>query len=144
MKNILTTLVVLVVGLLALRYWNLHRRDAGATAAGAPAPARTNARGFTPIPLAGLPADKVVVIAPAYCSSEEGRRADEITQELAAAGIPCVRSSSVSVTFDHQPSPDELAASDRVLRGRIPIIYIAGRAKNSPETADVIAEFRSR
>jgi hypothetical protein len=144
MKNILIVIVALFLGVLVLRYRSLHRNDAPGAAAGGAALPQASPNGFTPIVLTGLPNDKVVVIAPAYCSSEEGQRADQLTAQLTSEGIPCIRAPSVNLSFDHVPSSAEMAQCDQIMKGRIPIIYINGRAKNSPELSDIIAEFRSR
>lgn len=150
LKNILVVLIALFLGLLVLRYRSMHRDTGGAspggaqaTAGGAPLP-RPSPYGFTPIRLVGLPSDKVVVIAPAYCSSAEGQRADELTAQLTAEGIPCVRAPSVSLSFDSEPSPEELAQSQQIMKGPFPIIFVNGRAKDSPELSDIISEFRNR
>jgi hypothetical protein len=145
MRNIFKTIVFLFVGVFVFRYWAMHRNKPEAANPADAAPlAKVSPYGFTPISLAGLPTDKVCVIAPQYCSSEEGRRADEITQQLTSEGIPCIRVSNVSLTFDHQPSQAELDRSKAIMTGRVPIIVINGWARNSPETSDVVSEFRSR
>jgi hypothetical protein len=143
MKPLFKAILILCAGLLALKFWSSYRSGAGGLQGGS-AQVGLSPNGFASIPLEGLPSDRVCIIAPQYCSSDVGRRADEITQQLESEGIPCVRVSDVKITFDQEPSKAEVARWDGIMSGRAPIIFIRGRAKNSPETSDVVAEFRNR
>jgi hypothetical protein len=94
------------------------------------------------VPFRGPP-DRLLILAPPYCPSAEGQRADELVRLLNADGIPCRRSGNAPVSAEREPTKEEFDRMDRILRGEAPVVFINGRAKNNPDIADVEGEYRS-
>lgn len=115
----------------------------GAGAAGPPQIEQASANGFVPLqPPSNAPTGKVLVVAPLNCPSAEAQRADALVQGLASDGIPCEKIADASFSFDHKPRPAEAERLDSIMKGRLPIVFVNGRARNDPELADIEAEYR--
>jgi hypothetical protein len=100
--------------------------------------------GFAPLPEPFVgPTDRLVILAPPNCPSEQGRRADELVNQLTADGIPCSRAAGANIRADRDATKDELDRLNSVMLGELPLVFINGRAKNNPDLADVEGEYRS-
>lgn len=109
-----------------------------------PPPAEIDSRpdeyGFVAIPAAAAKTSggRIVIVAPANCPEAAGQRADALERALSAAGAAYVRTDEV----DASGSSEEIARQDPILRGELPIVFIAGRAKNNPDVSVILAEYR--
>lgn len=94
----------------------------------------------------GAPPNTVVILAPQNCPSDAAQRALQLAQDLSAAGIPNVVSSSYSVDIE-DPTDEEQEGMERavtVMNGTIPAVFVNGFAKANPTAAQVIAEYRGK
>ena len=143
-KNI--GIVIVAVGIFVLwgKYHQRATRESGPPASVAEPAVHVSPYGFAPLPKPFVgPSDRLVILAPPHCPSEQGRRADELVRQLAADGIPCSRSVGANVSAEREATKDELDRLNRVMLGELPIVFINGRAKNNPDIADVEGEYRS-
>jgi hypothetical protein len=151
MEKILKTIVIVVVAFLVLRFFTAHRKAAAVASpvAGAGASAatevRASANGFVslPAPFTG-PADRLLVLAPPNCPSEEGRRADELVRQLNLDGFPCSRSGNASVASGREPTEAEMSRLNTIMLGPLPIVFINGRARNNPSISEIESEYGDR
>ena len=101
---------------------------------------QTSANGFVSLPPpTNPPAGKVWVLAPPYCPSEAGQRADELMRLLPRAGISCVRTEGIDLNVSSQEEADRI---NPVMTAQWPIVVVYGRAKSNPTMDEIIAEYR--
>lgn len=136
-------LVLGVVVLIGLVWWNLHglRQPSGAAPAVAEA---ADEIGFVALPPTAAAAQHVVlVVAARNCPAEDARRADDLARALAARGVPVRRVHEVFFRFRNRQPPDRATRRrmDAVMRGRLPIVFVGERASNNPDVEAVIEEF---
>ena len=58
---------------------------------------------------------------------------------LPNAGIGCTRTANIGFEVRREEEADQL---DKIMRGPGPVVFVKGRAKNNPDLAAIIAEFR--
>ncbi len=85
----------------------------------------------------------VYVIAPMNCSSGDAQRAKELTADLKGKGIPAVMTSRVQFN-PHAIDPNQASHIRDVMEGRIPIVFIRGKAKCNPSLKEVAAEYKGQ
>lgn len=96
---------------------------------------------FVELPMPdGVSARGVVIFAPENCPSEAAQRARQLAGTLSAQNIPYRETSSAN--YSGLSSQEEVARVTAVMNGPIPIVYVNGRAKANPTTAEVVAEYR--
>jgi hypothetical protein len=86
---------------------------------------------------------KVVVFAPENCPSKKARRADELTHQLNAGGIPAVRTHHVSFVSPEK-SPPLYANLNVVMDGDLPIVFVKGKGKGNPSFDQILLEYQGR
>ncbi len=84
---------------------------------------------------------QVVVFAPANCSAEEGRRADDLMRRLEAAGIPATRASEARIPTDGLTHED-VVRMNSVMMGSLPAVFVNGTGKANPTFDEVAAQFK--
>ena len=133
---------LLIVGMLGTgyHYWTKQQhRVLPAQNAAAPFSGDT---GFVALPVNGAPDNMVMVVAAENCPREDSQRAERLADDLKGRGIPVMRSHEVSFTLN---SPDSAVPEriNTVMNGKLPIVFINGRAKPNPSVEEVIAEFKN-
>ncbi|MGA2017667.1 MAG: hypothetical protein ABSH26_11990 [Opitutaceae bacterium] len=138
--RILKYAVLVVVVVLSYHYWRKHHpsdEDAGIVA-----PADVSKNGFVELaPGNNAPLGVVLIFAPPDCQREEARRADELQELLTNAGIPSKRTETLGFSFQGAVDAELF---DTVMTGRMPVVFVNGRAKNDPRVAEVVAEYYER
>jgi hypothetical protein len=136
--NIAKLLLILAVAG-GYHYWKTHNE--GATPAGADA-SITSENGFVALPpMEGGNTDAVMVVAAENCPHEDAQRADGLAQALSEQGIPVVRTHNVS--FNQIGSSEEAGRITSIMNGRLPVVFVRGRAKSNPALEEVIAEYKA-
>jgi len=134
----LLKLAVLVCAVaVAYHYWRKHHPpDADAYAA---VPSSANKNGFVELaPNNNAPLGLVLIVAPPDCPSDEARRADELQELLAAEGIPSRRTETLGFAFEGTEDVDQF---NLIMTGKMPVVFVNGRAKNDPRVAEIVAEY---
>ncbi len=137
--RILQFLIVLGLAGGGYQYWKTHSGMTIPTLAG---PA-VSASGFAALPPAeGQDARSVYVIAAEDCPEDDALRADRLAQDLGRSGIPVIRAHNISFRLS---GPDGSGADriSSVMNGRLPIVFVRGRAKSNPTLAEVVAEYKN-
>jgi hypothetical protein len=136
--NIAKLLLILAVAG-GYHYWKTHNE--GATPAGADA-SITSENGFVALPpMEGGNTDAVMVVAAENCPHDDAQRADGLAQALSEQGIPVVRTHNVS--FNQIGSSEEAGRITSIMNGRLPVVFVRGRAKSNPALEEVIAEYKA-
>lgn len=130
--------LLILAGVVGLGYhWWQGRGDA-------PYPQGESRSGFIPVLMpAGAEPDRVLILAPINCPSEDAQRADELAAQLTRMGIPNTRSSSYSLAVDN-PTREQKERMDRavvVMNSEIPAVFVNGMAKANPTAEEVAAEY---
>ena len=146
MEKLLKIGVVVIVAFLVLRFLTAHRKAeigaAASSAASAAARMQPSANGFVPLPEPfTAPSDRLLILAPPHCPSQEGRRADELVRQLNQDGIPCTRSGDVSIGAGREPTDDETKRLNAIMMGTMPIVFINGQARNNPSLNEIKSEY---
>jgi hypothetical protein len=101
-----------------------------------------SAQGFVQLP--AVPGHgngtEVIVFAAKNCPLEDSQRAESLAAALRAAGIPVRQTNDISFTSS---DPSDFPKVDRVMRGRLPIVLVNGKARNDPSLEDVLTEYRA-
>ncbi|HET7776102.1 MAG TPA: hypothetical protein VFK74_07030 [Azospira sp.] len=142
--SLLRLLLLLGLAGLGWKYWFQPAAVAsGASVATATAASRNaGGNGFVDLPATPeIPRRGVIIFAPENCSSEAAQQADALAADLAAQGIPYSRAHQVNFTFDN-PDPAAVERLTAVMNGTVPIVFVHGRGKANPTTAEVLAEYR--
>ncbi len=143
-KNIGIVIIVFGVFVLWGKYHHSATHEGSPPAPIAEPAVQVSPYGFAPLPKPFVgPTDRLVILAPPQCPSEQGRRADELVRQLTTDGIPCSRAGGANITADREATKDELDRLNSVMLGELPIVFINGHAKNNPDVADVEGEYRS-
>jgi len=161
-EKFLKILIVLVIGVLGLRFLAAHQRVAARTAAATPAaadpsigpdtaPAKPSRPvtppsrfGFSelPEPYVG-PSDRLMVFASPTCPRAENQRALNLVKVLNMEGLPCVSSSKISFQMLREPTPAESARLDAIMTGAVPLVFINGKVSNNPSLAEIEGEYQA-
>jgi hypothetical protein len=136
MKQILLLLAVLV-GLVVLRYaFDPPGEDVAVEENAGP-----SAYGFIDLPAEGKAGKKgIVVMAALNCPEDAAQRANYLTTQLEARGLPVIRTDGVSFRIENG---DSLTRSriQTVMGGEPPVVFVNGRAKSNPTYKEVLAEY---
>ncbi|MCA3220297.1 MAG: hypothetical protein ING59_17480 [Burkholderiales bacterium] len=104
--------------------------------------ARADDSRFVSMPVAaGQRAETVHVVAAKNCTRDEAMRADRLTADLKSRGISVERTDGVRFP---KVSPDQMASTQRVMQGPLPIVFVSGAAANNPSLDDVLHEYQRR
>ena len=142
MEKLLKIIVVVIVAFLVLKFLSAHRKVEAVASASAAAQMQPSANGFVPLPAPfTAPTDRLLILAPPHCPSQEGRRADELVRQLNQDGIPCTRSGDVSIASGREPTDDETKRLNAIMMGTMPIVFINGRARNNPSLNEIKSEY---
>lgn len=137
--NIIRLLIVVGIAGGGYTYWKEHHRNPARIQAAA----EISASGFVSLPpVQGHNPRTVFVVAAKNCTREEAQRADFLAEDLSRKGIAVQRIDSVNFSFDGPPDNAAMARIDKIMRGPLPIVFYAGRAKSNPSLDDVVAEVR--
>lgn len=89
---------------------------------------------------AGADPKRALIVAAPNCPRAESKRAVALARELAAQQIPCAQTGTVSFAITSDTDAKRL---EQVMSAGAPIVFINGKAKSNPSTAEVVAEFRA-
>jgi hypothetical protein len=133
--------VLLIVGAAGggVHLWHQHQ----SAVAFASVMASADEYGFIELPPAqGQNPDTVYVVAAVNCPHADAQRADRLARDLGDKGVPVIRTGNVSFSA---VGLDKSAVSrlNVVMNGRLPIVFIHGKAKPAATLEEVEAEFRS-
>lgn len=138
--RILKYAVLVCVVVLSYHYWRKHHpsdEDAGIVA-----PTSISRNGFVELaPGNNAPLGVVLIFAPPDCPSNETRKADELQELLTNAGIPSKRTEALGFSFQGTVDADLF---NTIMTGKMPVVFVNGRAKNDPRVAEVVAEYYER
>lgn len=133
--------------IVGVHLWGTHyqtsRRAELAAAVEAAKAARfaPDTQGFIPLPMpSGAPSNRVVIILPPDGSKAAEQRARDIEKSLVLARVMFFRMTKTDITAADE---DETAKVKEVVAGDLPIVFINGRVKNNPTSAEVVAEFKA-
>ena len=102
---------------------------------------RVDSTGFVAIPMPdGMSSRGVVIFAPENCPSDAAQRARDLASFLSDRHIGYVHSESAN--YNNLSSQEEASRVMSVMNGRIPIVYVNGKAKANPTPEEVETEFR--
>lgn len=102
---------------------------------------RDESTGFVSIPMPdGMSSQGVVIFAPENCPSDAAQRARKLASFLSDRHIGYVHSESAN--YNNLSSQEEASQVMSVMNGRIPIVYVNGKAKANPTPEEVETEFR--
>lgn len=138
--NVTLSKTLLVVALLAGGYqlWSGHQRAHAAREALLGA----DVNGFIDVLMPdGAPPHAVLVFAPVNCPSDGAKRADEMSKELTARGIPNIRASNYYASSLKPDQTDLIKRTYVVLGGTIPTVMVDGKGKANPTLDEIAAEY---
>lgn len=134
--SLLKILALIAIAGLSYDLWQKHEAEKDLAE-------NTSANGFVAIPMPSDVSDReVLVIAAENCPKEDSRRADELAGQLSRLDIPVSRTHSVNFTFSN-PDSRVIGRVNKVMRGKLPIVFIHGKAKANPTLEEVVAEYRN-
>lgn len=138
--RILKYAVLVCVVVLSYHYWRKHHpSDADAAMV---VQDIVSKNGFVELaPGNNAPLGVVLIVAPPFCSRDEARRADEVQEFLTNEGIPSQRTEALGFTFQGAVDEDML---NTIMTGKMPVVFVNGRAKNDPNVAEIVAEYYAR
>jgi hypothetical protein len=141
-EKILKIVVVVIVAFLVLKFLSAHGKAGAVASAAAAAQMQSSANGFAPLPAPFIgPADRLLILAPPHCPSQEGHRADELVRQFNQDGIPCIRSGNASIASAREPTDDETSRLNSIMMGPLPIVFINGRVRNNPSIGEIKSEY---
>lgn len=136
--NIVRTLLVISIAGGAYSYWTHRQANSAQLEAGA----AVSESGFVSLPHAdGQDSRTVFVVAARGCPHEDAQRADRLTEDLSRRGIPVERVDHVDFRFASPPDSLTMGRINKVMKGPLPIVFVAGRAKSNPSLDEVVIEF---
>jgi hypothetical protein len=130
-------IIILLGAVGAYHYWSDRRSDAWQEQ---PTVSATDEGGFVDLPVDGGGEDGVLVLAARNCPRQDAQRADALADELSRRGIPVKRTHRVNFTL---AGPDAGVSKriNAVMKGRLPIVFVNGRARSNPTIAEIINEY---
>ena len=135
--NIIKLLVVLGIVGAGYHFWTGNHT-------GHPSGADTSIaseNGFVELPpVEGQNSDAVLIAAAMNCPHEAAQRADALANDLSRKGIPVIRTQHIgfSLTNPEDPAVDHISS---VMNGKLPIVFVHGKAKANPTLEEVVAEY---
>jgi hypothetical protein len=137
--NLLKVAAVLLLILVATAIWRsgMFNRTAHETDV---TTVHASTNGFTFIPMPdGMPPRGIVIFAPQNCPSDAAQRARKLADYLSTHHLAYANSSSAN--YSNLSSQAEVNQVTAVMNGKIPIVYVNGKAKANPTPEEVVAEF---
>lgn len=136
--TILKLLVVLAIAAGGYSYWRQQQQPqilAESTEAAA------SANGFVALPpVQGQSPNAVLVFAAENCPHDDAQRSDRLAEDLSRNGLPVLRTHHIGFT---SADPGAFERTNAIMNGRLPIVFVRGRAKANPALNEVLAEFKS-
>jgi hypothetical protein len=139
MLKLMLYIVGIAVGIYVVAQGFGWTRSGGSSVA---TPSRSDAMAATS-PFVALPppvdqsTGTAYVVAPQNCTREEAARADQLSADLRARGVSVQRVDQVQFS---RVEPAQMSGLDQVMRGRLPIVFVNGKAANDPQLGDVLRE----
>ena len=143
LKMLLKLAVFAVVAVAAFTIIGKVRQRAGATGSAATTQAddKLSGAGFFLLSRDDAKNQKVVIMSPPNCPSDEAQRARALGDSLARAGIPHEMKSEIGFSFDN---PDDVARVNKYMNNIAnPLVLVRGWARGNPTADQVIAQYRS-
>ncbi|MDE1462498.1 hypothetical protein [Spartinivicinus poritis] len=110
-------------------YWDSYRDE----------PDRYNSNAFIPVvmPNETIP-NHVMILAPLNCPEEEGRRAQELSEQLTQLGIPNKIIDSVSFRSTQE---QKIKQTVKLLNSKVPVVLFNELGQSNPSTDMVVATY---
>ena len=138
--NALKLIAVMVLVVVATAVWKSGVLD-GIGKRVTAATQEVDSTGFVSIPMPdGMSSQGIVIFAPEDCPSDAAQRARKLASFLSDRHIGYVHSESAN--YNNLSSQEEVSQVMSVMNGRIPIVYVNGKAKANATPEEVEIEFR--
>ena len=151
METLFKSLIVIVVLFMAARFYSSYRKThadpagsktAAAASAHASAVLAASPNGFVSLPSPyPAPKDAVLILAAENCPGDAAQRADSLARGLRNEGIPCTRSSEISLIPTEETTEADIARLNEIMLGALPIVFVNGRVRNNPSIGEIEAEY---